>query len=88
MRTLFRMKNRKPGPKNRFCKFIRLLFVLCLFPLSANAAVDEVFLIARKANAPNIYPDIHVKSFTKTDFNLDYELYPLKKYRACGRKLQ
>ena len=87
MRTLFRMKNRKPGPKNRFCKFIRLLFVLCLFPLSANAAVDEVFLIARKANAPNIYPDIHVKSFTKTDFNLDYELYQLSFNMSAGEYL-
>jgi hypothetical protein len=60
-----------------------LVFVF-LFSLSANAAVDEVFIIVRKAAAPNVYPDIHVKSYTRTDYSYNYELYQISFDASAG----
>ena len=87
MRSLFISILQHVGSKNLLFKLITILFVLFFFSLSSNAAVDEVFVIARKANAPNIYPDIHVKSLTKTDFNYDYELYQLSFNMSAGEYL-
>ena len=87
MRSLSVPRNNQFGSKNSLFKLISILFVLFVYSLSANAAVDEVFLIARKANAPNVYPDIFIRSFTKRDFNYDYELYQLSFDISAGEYL-
>jgi len=75
------------GLKYRLFQFMCSL-VVAFFPVvNADAAVDEVFVIARKAMTPDAYPDIHVKSFTKTDFNYDYELYQLSFNMSAGEYL-
>jgi hypothetical protein len=87
MRSLFIPIHKLVRLTNLLLKFISILLVLFFFSLSSNAAVDEVFIIARKANAPNIYPDIHVKTLAKTDYNYDYEFYQLSFDMSAGEYL-
>ena len=61
--------------KKQLFKLAGFLFVLIYFSLSAQAAVDEVFVIVRKGSAPDVYPDVFVKAETRTDYSYDYDLY-------------
>jgi hypothetical protein len=84
MRSLFVSIYKQLGSKNLLFKLISILFILFFFSLSSNAAVYQVFVSAKKASAPDVYPDIFVKSSTKTDFSYDYELYQLSFDMSAG----
>ena len=73
--------------ENLLHKFFILLCFLFFFPTVSLAAVDEVFVIIRKANAPDASPNINVKTLTRKDFNYDYELYQLSFDMSAGEYL-
>ncbi len=77
MRSLFIKVYKQLGSKKLLLKLAGVLFVLFFFSLSANAAVGNVFVIVRKASAPDVYPDIQVKTISISDYNYEYELYQL-----------
>lgn len=67
------------------------LFVLFLFSVISDAAVDDVFVIVQKADGPNEWPSTHVDSISRKDYGYDYELYettfPLSAGDYVGIKL-
>ena len=51
------------------------LFVLFLFSVISNAAVEYVLISVDKADTPNEYPSTRVDSISRADYSYDYELY-------------